>query len=174
MFIRLADLLQAEGFLGRGVTPGVKDKEGRTGAHFAAAHGELEMLQFLYSKGVDVDAEDSIGRSPLHYAALRDHESVIVFLASKGAWVDSCDATDCSPLHLAARCGAAAAAARLLKMGAKSHIQNQWNLTALGVHPNLRSLFGNRTLSVSHAYASRFLHNNNGRTIASLHGHLAV
>lgn len=125
--------LQAEGFIEKGVTPGIKDKEGRTGAHFAASRGELELLQFLHSKGVDVDGEDSTGRSPLHYAALRDHESTVVFLASKGAWVDSCDATDSSPLHLAARGGAPAAAARLLKLGAKSYIRNQWNLTALGV-----------------------------------------
>lgn len=126
------DLTQAEGFLEKGVTPGVQDKEWRTGAHFAASRGELEMLQFLHSKGVDVDAEDSTGRSPLHYAALRDHESTVVFLASKGAWVDACDATDCSPLHLAARNNAAAAAARLLHLGAKSHIRNQWHLTAIG------------------------------------------
>lgn len=125
--------LQAEGFLEKGVTPGIKDKEGRTGAHFSASRGELEMLQFLHSKGVDIDAEDKTGRSPLHFAALRDHESAVVFLASKAAWVDSCDATDCSPLHLAARGGSAATAARLLKLGARSHIKNQWNLTALGM-----------------------------------------
>lgn len=125
-------VLQAEGFLEQGVAPGAKDKEWRTGAHFAASRGELEMLRFLYSKGVDIDAEDSTGRSPLHYAALRDHESTVVFLASKGAWVDACDATDSSPLHLAARNNSAATAARLLKLGAKSHITNQWQLAAIG------------------------------------------
>lgn len=124
--------MQVKGFLAKGVSPGVKDKEGRTGAHFAAARGEIETLQFLYSKGVDADAEDNTGRTPIHYAALRDHESTIVFLAEKGGWIDACDATDCSPLHLAARGGAPASASRLLKLGAKPHLQNKWELTALG------------------------------------------
>jgi ankyrin repeat protein len=123
---------QAKGLLTKGVLPNLKDKEGRTGAHFAAARGEIETLQFLYSKGVDLDAEDNTGRTPLHYAALRDHESTVTFLSEKGAWIDACDATDCSPLHLAARGGSAATASRLLKLGAKHHIVNKWELTALG------------------------------------------
>ena len=124
--------MQVEGFLEKGVSPGVQDKEKRSGAHFAAYHGELEMLQLLHSKGVDMDSEDIAGRSPLHYAALRDHESIVAFLESKGAWLDACDATDSCPLHLAARAGCPAAASRLLKLGAKSIIKNQWSLTPLG------------------------------------------
>lgn len=125
--------LQVRDLLATGVHPGTLDADKRGGAHFAAARGELEVLQLLHSKGVDVDAEDALGRAPLHYAALHDHEHVISFLAAKSAWLDACDGTDCTALHLAARGGSAAAAGRLVKLGAKANLRNQWDLTALGV-----------------------------------------
>lgn len=126
-------IVQVNHLLASGVQPNVVDKDKRGGAHFAAAKGELEILQLLHSKGVDVDAEDAIGRSPMHYAALHDHESVVSFLMTKSAWLDACDATDCTALHLAARGGAATAANRLITLGAKTSLRNRWDLTALGM-----------------------------------------
>lgn len=126
-------VVQVSHLLATGVLPNVRDKDKRGGAHFAAAKGELEILQLLHSKGVDVDAEDAIGRTPAHYAALHDHDSVISFLATKSAWLDACDATDCTALHLAARGGAAAAAKRLIALGANTSLCNRWHLTAFGM-----------------------------------------
>jgi ankyrin repeat protein len=40
-------------------------------AHFAAAHGHLDVLQYLATKGADVEAEDPQARMPLHHAGAR-------------------------------------------------------------------------------------------------------
>lgn len=128
-------IVQVNDLLGDSVQPYVMDKDKRNGAHFAAAKGELEVLQLLHSKGVDMDAEDVLGRTPIHYAALHDHESIVSFLVLKSAWLDACDGTDCTALHLAARGGAAAAARRLVKLGAKINLRNQWDLTPFGEIP---------------------------------------
>lgn len=128
-------IVQVNDLLGDSVQPDVMDKDKRNGAHFAAAKGELEVLQLLHSKGVDMDAEDVLGRTPIHYAALHNHVSIVSFLVLKSAWLDACDGTDCTALHLAARGGAAAAACRLVTLGAKINLRNQWDLTPFGEIP---------------------------------------
>jgi ankyrin repeat protein len=55
--------------LAQGAEPGTKDKRLLTPAHYAAAHGALDVIQYLATKGVDLDAEDERARTPLHYAA---------------------------------------------------------------------------------------------------------
>ncbi len=119
--------------MSRGAQPSARDKSGRTPAHYAAAHGHEEVLQYLSAKGAELDAEDPAGRAPLHHAALaggragvaasaQDNGSPIDagspaetgvagtalgalgFLARCSAWVDAPDGDDNTPLHLAARC----------------------------------------------------------------------
>lgn len=69
---------QAVELLAQGAEPGFRDKKGLTPAHFAAAHGHLDLLQYLATKGVDLDAEDLRARTPLHYAALGTNTEVCV------------------------------------------------------------------------------------------------
>ena len=133
-FWAMADVcLQVQALISDGIPPGLTDMQRRSGAHFAANHGELAVLQLLQSKGADLDAEDTRGRAPLHYAALHNHEAVVKLLADAGCWLDATDAEDCTPLHCAAQAGAADAAARLLKSGAKARLRNTWELTPAGV-----------------------------------------
>lgn len=122
-----------------GVDPRTLDKTRRGGAHFAAAHGELPVLELLHSRGVDVDAEDLAGGAPLHHAAQGNHEGIVKFLVERGCWLDATDGDECTPLHYAARGGAAEAAARLCKAGAKASLRNTWDLTPAGATPSHRT-----------------------------------
>ncbi|KAF6252529.1 ankyrin repeat-containing domain protein [Scenedesmus sp. NREL 46B-D3] len=63
----LADAVE---LIARGAEPQVRDKQGFTPAHYAAAHGHLDLLQFLATKGADMEAEDPQARMPLHHAVL--------------------------------------------------------------------------------------------------------
>ncbi len=51
-------MAEAQTLLDMGAQPGTADKGGMTSAHFAAAHGKHDMLDFLWSKGVELDGED--------------------------------------------------------------------------------------------------------------------
>jgi cyclin-dependent kinase inhibitor 2C len=54
--------------MARGAEPQVRDRQGFMPAHYAAAHGHLDVLQYLATKGADVEAEDPQARMPLHHA----------------------------------------------------------------------------------------------------------
>ena len=41
-----------------GADPATADAKGLAGMHFAAAHGQLDIVRFLWTKGVEVDSED--------------------------------------------------------------------------------------------------------------------
>lgn len=67
---------QAVELLSQGAEPNTRDKKGLTPAHYAAAHGHLDVAQYLATKGVDLDVEDERARTPLHYAALSGNPEV--------------------------------------------------------------------------------------------------
>jgi ankyrin repeat protein len=125
--------------LAKGASPSVTDKEGRTGAHFAASRGDLATLRLLHNSGASLVTADHSGRTPLHNAASRDRTSAITYLVHTGAKVNVCDAAGCSPLHLAARSGSVGATCRLLDLGATAHMSNKCQLTALGANPIVNS-----------------------------------
>lgn len=47
-----------------GAEPAAKDAKGLDSMHFAAAHGQLDVVRFLWTKGVELDSEDA-GVMPL-------------------------------------------------------------------------------------------------------------
>ena len=51
-----------------GADPASKDAKGLDSMHFAAAHGQLEVVRFLWTKGVELDSEDA-GAQLLHGCA---------------------------------------------------------------------------------------------------------
>jgi hypothetical protein len=89
---------QAQALVSQGAKPGCSDKQARTPAHYAAAHGHVTILEFLGSVGADLDAEDAQGRGPLHYAALGGG-SRVVFSESFIPW-QSTELTQDSYVHV--------------------------------------------------------------------------
>jgi len=82
----------------------MRDKKGLAPAHYAAAQGHLDVLQYLATKGADLEVEDPHARTPLHYAALGSNVEVLRFLIRRSTWLDNADDADDTALHLAARC----------------------------------------------------------------------
>lgn len=61
------------------------DGQGRTALHYAAALGDLAVLQLLLKQnGVDINATDEDGYTPLHRAAQNDrNENIRVLISAK-------------------------------------------------------------------------------------------
>lgn len=59
-----------------------KDNSGRTCAHYAAAHGSLDVFNKIPKE--QYEAEDNKGLSPVHYAAIFNSTDIIKFLNIKG------------------------------------------------------------------------------------------
>mmetsp|Transcript_2765 Transcript_2765/g.9012 ORF Transcript_2765/g.9012 Transcript_2765/m.9012 type:complete len:262 (-) Transcript_2765:2933-3718(-) len=62
-----------------------RDKQQRSGLHYACGLGDADAVRALISCGAEVDAQDIDGYSPLHIAAGYVHENVIKLLMASGA-----------------------------------------------------------------------------------------
>jgi len=76
--------LQVEQLVEMGADPAAKDAKGLDSMHFAAAHGQLDVVRFLWTKGVELDSEDA-GAGIYHgaymaaqHAGLTAHVAVVV------------------------------------------------------------------------------------------------
>ncbi len=91
-----------EYFLGLGLNPLERSRDGRTVLHIAAEGGvDQRTLRLLLSKGLKVSDVDDLGRTPMHYATQRS----IGPLAAAGADVDAKDNRGVTALDLAAATG---------------------------------------------------------------------
>jgi len=70
-----------------------------TPLHWAAANGQLTLVEMLIANGASPGGADSWGRSPLH-AGIR-YKDVVELLLSKGASINARDRFLNTPLHLA-------------------------------------------------------------------------
>lgn len=86
----------------------VRNGDGWTPLHQAAAYGQLEATKVLLERGARVDAANYLGLTPLDYAACYGHEEVALLLSECGAR---------HTLHTAAALGVLWALARLLQQG---------------------------------------------------------
>lgn len=69
--------------------------------HYAAALGEIELLELLMQAGVEVNRRDQIGRTALHEAANCNCLNVMCLLIQSGAELDCMDYQGWTPLCLA-------------------------------------------------------------------------
>ena len=70
---------------GREVLSAVVDGDRRSGLHFAAALGNLDMTRLLVEAGADVDLQDKEGYTPMHMAAGYSHTAPMGILLEAGA-----------------------------------------------------------------------------------------
>jgi ankyrin repeat protein len=80
----------------------VKNEEGATALHIAAASGNMKAVSILISAGADINAIDDGGSTPLHQAVAANQMDVVKALVEAGAKIETFDDTGGSALNLAA------------------------------------------------------------------------
>jgi ankyrin repeat protein len=117
-----------EYFLGFGLNPLERSKDGRTILHLAAQGGlDQPVLALLLSKGLKITDTDIAGRMPIHYSSVK---SVSVLVAA-GAEVDAKDSQGLTALLLAAKEGRNDVASELLNNAASVYVVDNKGRTAL-------------------------------------------
>lgn len=86
--------------------------------HYAAALGEIDLLELLLKAGVEVNRRDQIGRTALHEAANRNCLNVMCLLIQSGAELNCIDYQGWTPLCLAVMRDHFVITEYLLKQGA--------------------------------------------------------
>ena len=103
---RLNDTALVEKFLATGADVNSKNKSGVYPLHWAAWHGNLELVKKLVAKQAYVDVMDGYrDETPLSWAAKKGNLEVVKFLVEKGAAVNNSDRYKETPLMDAARYG---------------------------------------------------------------------
>lgn len=69
----------------------VRDSNGLTGLHWAAAYGQLMSVTLLYQSGAKLDCEGPEGETPLLLAASGGHQDVVRYILNEGALVNQLD-----------------------------------------------------------------------------------
>jgi ankyrin repeat protein len=103
----------------RGADVNAPQGDGVTALHWAARHGDAELLTALLAAGANARAATRLGAyTPLHLAAERGSAAIVKALLGAGAVVDARTSTGATPLMLAAAAGDTAAIAALVDKGA--------------------------------------------------------
>ena len=93
--------------------------DGVTALHWAARHGDAELVTALTAAGASARAATRFGSyTPLHLAAERGSAPIVKALVAAGATVDARTTTGATPLMLAAAAGDTGSIAALLDKGA--------------------------------------------------------
>ncbi len=133
----LADLAETERWddvverLRRGDDPGVAQPDGMTALHWAARHGNAEMVGRLVAAGVDPDGGTYYGVTSLEIACERGDAAVVGRLLRAGADVDLRGSGGDPVLLTAARTGRIETVRRLLARGAEVDATQADGQTAL-------------------------------------------
>jgi ankyrin repeat protein len=125
------DASRVEELLASGVPVDLKEANDWQAIHFAAARGQVEVLQLLLAAGAKTDAsicgawpkqneeeEWQCDCQAIHLAAYYGHAEVVNLLLSKRVDVNVTGYDDATPLHYAAQQGRSEVVATLLKQGA--------------------------------------------------------
>lgn len=78
-----------------------RDTSGKGVMHYAAAWGNMEILEYLFNRRADVNITDLTGASPLHYAAQEEQIEAAKALALREALTNLQDKDGWTPLHYA-------------------------------------------------------------------------
>ena len=121
------------GLIARGGDPDAAHGDGMTALHWAARHGDVEVVELLLDAGADVEARTRLGgHTPLHVASRSARAAVVAALLEAGADATAITSTGATALHFAAGSGAAGAIAALLDHGADADAREPvWGQTPL-------------------------------------------
>jgi ankyrin repeat protein len=115
----------------------IKDKNGDTLLHMAAANGQKDVVKLLLANAAEVNAKDDAGMTPLSMAAARGHKEVVNLLFANTRMKDvpglvfGKDKKGDTPLHMAAANGQKDVVELLLAIGEEANEKNDNGLTPL-------------------------------------------
>ena len=113
------DVDAVRGLLAREADPDAAHGDGMTALHWAAQHGDVEIIALLTGAGADVAGRTRLGgHTPLHVASRRARAAAVRALLAAGADAGAVTSTGATALHFAAGSGSAAAVSALLDGGA--------------------------------------------------------
>lgn len=103
-----------------GIEVNSTDDKGHSALHYAAEHGQPEMIRALRDNGANINAVAIKFRRemPLHMASYKGHTETVEVLCSLGAAVDGKDGQGAAPLHYAAQTGQISVIEALSRLGA--------------------------------------------------------
>lgn len=110
----------------------VIDEQGSTPVHYAAAGGQVKVLEYLFGlKGFGPNEVNQMKVTPLHWAAVTGHRNTVDFLVSKGAKIDAVDDQGRTPLFAAATAGRTDVVDYLIQKGANINAKDSGGKTVL-------------------------------------------
>jgi uncharacterized protein len=109
------------------------DRLGRSGLHYAAAHGDEGEVGRLLASGEDPDLRDPSGWTPLHFGAQASSAAVVQLLLGAGADPNARDTDGNNPLFRAvfASRGDGAVIKLLLQAGSDARVRNRHGVSPL-------------------------------------------
>jgi len=133
------DPAAVEALLKNGADVNAAQGDGMTALHWAATHGDAQLVQMLLAAGANVRATTRLGAiTPLHMASQSGHAQVVAALIAAGANPNLTTATGATPLMLAARAGSTDTVTRLVETGADVNAREKaFGQTALMVAAGL-------------------------------------
>jgi ankyrin repeat protein len=102
------------------------EPDGTTALHWAAHHGDVELVRRLIRAGAKVDAVNDFGATPMSEAAVLADPALLGALLEGGASVESPNADGQTALMLVARTSRVDAARLLLARGANVNAVEKW------------------------------------------------
>ncbi len=112
--------------------PDQTDEQSRTGLHYAAINGNLEIIAILIKANAKLNVEDLLGDTPLHLAADHNQTEAAQLLLDVGAQVDPHNKDGLTPLMIAASHGNLELVRALLAKGASPTTTDYTGRDALG------------------------------------------
>ncbi len=112
--------------------PNQLDEHSRTGLHYAAMNGNLEIIEILIKANAKLNVPDRLGDTPLHLAADQSQTEAAKLLLDAGAAVDPQNREGITPLMIAANRGDYELVEALLAKGASPTKTDYTGRDALG------------------------------------------
>lgn len=105
--------------LENGVTPNLRDEDGKTALHHASMEGRLNVAQLLLDRGADLDLRDAWGNSALALGISGQHVEIVTLLLQHGALLHPNENTAHPPLYYATTANSTRLVSLLIAEGAK-------------------------------------------------------
>lgn len=139
-------------FLSRGADINRVNANGESALALAAWRGNLAAVKWLVERSARINSP-ARQWSPLHYAVFSGHEEVVNFLLAQGADINALSTNGSSVLMMAVYEGRADLAKKLVDLGARRDVRNDWGDGALEWAMRNNNLEIARTVSVPEVFS---------------------